>query len=845
MNNNEINPVWIINTQEEHGDFCEKVNRQFVAFSKNELDSFNESTSRWWRVDNISDIKDLKIDALGHPEGVPAYGLPMGNFDVSTLTVVVLGSMASFEKAIDVVEDLRAKKAADSFMRGAGNLVRFYGITVFSKGDALNDKLREYLIGDTANTKSKKAKTIKSLPFDTLFLQGDCNQVESNVLYAYDHLRPLETVDLSVQLVFHLALTQGVLSNVNNNSLCVAGAYSINYEPKKERARIAEILAEDIAEDFVNNETGEFWHKESAATLSKSFELDLGWKSIYGSLKTGYQDLSTDELIPQSQISPWALFAKLLIPQYFRKYIKGLTRQVRSNLDGFSFLTLEKFKNHVENQYASNVEDSVQRKRIEDELSSIWDITNQNNKNNHPIGMKQFVSRLLKMKYFFEEQKNTVERLINGKTADGKNNSFPELADYPLGGFGEFQGAYSAFVNSLGVVGNKKEGGSDSKGDGILNKIIRILRFHPVPLSLLLRSILLGILLPMVLLTIMRIIPDVIIDTSWLETQPGSVVLVASCFLICVLWAVLKYHFGTVDRVKVKLKEYVGWRLYRLQMSAYQELLKKEIDYYENALAIVADVEKMTGEFVNGVFKADKTSDNLGFAKTKFQSSVLGEIEEKAILNEDVVISKIATSFDEYGSEVTKSFRTSPNVGQVDELRYGVLRRILLVKNDGLLKLLKEKLFTSAPSPDNAQEGTIDQADFMKELSSSICEDIVFYLGDVPINSLTDIVCSTTALSQSVNKWEVGKGEYHTTFDIIRGLSYPSAETTSAFHFTSLLMPNRLAQNPSDFDMWRKLLKLDHETVDNRYAVHKGAFVISILRGAAIPSISRVKDIKI
>jgi hypothetical protein len=796
------------------------MNRQLLAFSRNEFgNAFNVETHRWWKIEHLSNVGDLSIDIEGHPADVPAYRLEDGNFDVASLTVVVIGSNQTFGLAIDIVEELRKRKVAASFMAGVASLVRYYGLFPFKKVD--------FQQGEALNSRVRSLST-DSNPFDSVFIQGDCNRVDNNgENYSYAKLVDKDgkrhDIDLTVQIVYHLALTQGTLSHVDGNPFNVVGAYSLNYEPSKEKERVARGLTKAIASKFLTDELGENWHKESTATLSDSFESDLGWKSIYGKLKGGYDSLPTDELCPKSPISPWALFSKYLIPKYFKKYIRGLLRQLRSNVDGFSFLTIEKYKNHLDNQYESLICDSEQKKRIEEELSTIWD---KDNKGNRAIGMKQFLSRLKKMKDFFVLQKTTIERLRNRSTADGKNTDFPNLTDYPLGNFGEYDKAYRKFANSMGPEG-MKEDSNDSTGNGILNKIKRILSFHPVPLSLLVRSVLLGVLLPTVLLTIIKGLNTIgVIDTPWLVTQSGSIVLVASCFLICVLWAVLKYHFGIVDGIKVKIKEYVGWRLYRLQMSAYDSTLEREIDYYKNAISICDKItDRIDSVFGVSEVKFDSELAEL-FDENKFQTDVLGDCEGQRVLTANQVNASVTVSVNEFGRDIVgREAIDSTGSEERDKIHYGVLRNALMINtNNGLLNRLKSILFSDVEE-DAATE-------FWNELLKYIKEDVAFDIAGRPINTLSDLV-----LDNNLNEWMVGIRRY-SVCGVIGERSYPSADVLdAAFYFASIVVPDR---HPEDSSHWRRILRMEDET--GMYDTRKGAYELSVLQGLSITNIGMVND---
>ena len=836
MEYNEICPLWIINTQKEDNGLSEKMRHQLLAFSNNEFgNQFEESTSRWWNIITLSKTGDLPIDDKWHPSDIPAYNLPAGHFDVSALTVVVVASLETLNLAIEVVTELRKRQRDGSFMRGSATLVRFYGLLVFNKDSVLTEKLKVMFFGETKNTKSKKKKEPDPLPFDTLFLQGNCNKITANAQdYNYDHLEPQERTDLSVQILFHLALTQGVLSNVGGMPLCVAGAFSMNYESEKWKHLTALSLSEAIFEKFTKNETGEHWHKESEAMYSEEFAKEHEWKCIYGNLKAGFRNIDTTEIVPEAPISPWRLFAKYLIPQYYKKYIKGIVRQIHNNTSAYSFGVINNYHNHVDNQFLKMTQDGVLHHKIESELMSIWD----KEKEDGAIGMQQFLSRLDKIMDFMSKQKDSIQELLNQKETDNAAGKFPELSDLPLGNFGDFHARYASYFRSEGTSATKEK---NTMGRGKLLKLTRILSFHPVPLSLITRSILTGILLPLVVLTVLNLIPDQLINTSWFESRPGNLVFSIACFILCICWVIFKYHFLVVDNIKQKIKDYVGWCIYQMQVEAYQLTLNKAINYYDNAISICLDVKKRAEAFIDGE-KEENSDEQIVFECNKFQTDVMGQCEERDILSKDSICAMVHISVNEYGEEKIITERIDTAEEHADDLHYGVLRRVLMVKNDFLLSILKNVLFGEGENNTPKEQKKTLEADFLHQFVSSISEEISFKIDNLAIHGLSDIVLPHVGQIQRLNKWD-GKDHEYSIGDIIRERSYPSAETRSAFHFASVVIPNRA--NNDDMASWRRLLNLDLLLEDTRYDTIKGACCMSILQGATVSNISQVCDIKI
>lgn len=827
----EICPIWIINTLGDNHAFPEKMEHQLCAFSSNEFGSvFDEKTYRWWNISNLSSINDISIDDKYHPSDIPAYDLPAGNFDVSALTVVILTSLETFSLSVEIAKELRKRQRDGSFMKGSATLIRYYGLLVFNKDSVLNEDLKSVFLGVAKTSKSRKKKEPEPLPFDTLFLQSNCNRVATNAQdYSYDYLEPEDSTDLSVQIVYHLALTQGVLSNVNGKPLCVAGAFSLYFEANKWKYLTAKELSDAIFEKFRKDQIGEHWHKESEAMYSDEFAQEQGWVCIYGNLKAGFRNIDNKDVVPQSTISPWRLFPKYLIPHYFKKFIKGLVRQIHNNTSAYSYLALHSYHNHVDNQFQKMTHNGVQQHKIESELLTIWD----KESDDHAIGMQQFLAKLNKIIDFFTSQKESVQKLLDKKEADKSAGTFPELADLPLGNFGDFQGRYASYVRSQGMSGTK----DDVTDRGKLLKLKRVLSFHAVPLSLLVRSLLLGILFPLVVLTILNLIPDQVIDTSWFESHPGNKSFFVACFIVSVSWAILKYHFLVVDNIRQIIKDYIGWCIYCTQVDAYRLTLEKAKDFYENAITICNEIKKRTEVFIESE-TSDGIDESIGFENNKFQADVMAKFEEKDILKKDTVCVMVNVSFKEYGQEIIREEKADTTGERTDDIHYGVLRRVLMLKDDILMNILKALLFKEEEKDSQNDASSSCQPDFFNQMTLSIKEELKLYLRDLSINSLSDIVLPTTG--ESLNKWD-GKSRNYTIGDMIRERSYPSAEAISAFHLGSFVIPNR---DKNDIVSWRNLLNIDGSLDDTRYDTIKGMFGMSILQGAAISSISQVRDLK-
>lgn len=843
----DLCPVWVISTlDKESGEaFAKKMERQLMAFSKNEFgNAFDTIRDRWWRIDNIEDVSELIIDGEGYPADVPVYKKRDGhNVDTTCLNVVLFGVNQDFGKCISAIKALREQKANNTFMIGNAARVRFYGLFSFKKGEEIDNNLVELLRDNKKNKRKTNTPETRFL-FDSLFLQGSCNRVEGNGTdFCYPNLIDSKTGkrhdwDLAVQIIYHLALSHGTLTMVDGRRLNVVGAFSLNFEPEKEKRSLAIKLTNAIVSKFSKNTNGEHWFDNEGAGLSKEFEEAHGWYSIYGQLKLGYKNLDTKDLIPQSDVSPWRLLLRELIPYYFKKYIRGLVRHVHDNVDGFLFVTMRNYESHVNNQLEQISHEKELRKHIETELFFIWD---KENMDNITVGMQQFLSKVNNLIDFFKEQKEKINELSNAKTADGRNHVFPKLEDYPLGNFGEYQDCYAKLIRTNPNETITK--GLDVTGDGLLKKVTRTLAFHPVPLSLLVRSILAGLLLPMVLLVILRLIPDYFINTGVLEKTPGCYWLSLICFLLCVSVAIMKYGFGVIGKIRDNLKSYVACCLYKIQLSAYHYTLKKEKEYYKRAEDICAEIQANADTFIKikTELKEDKTQ---GFEENMFQANIIEVYNGHNILKDGTLVPKIKTVVNRHGEDYRQEeIIPTPLLSVNDELHYGIFRNTVIIEDkNGIKKHLKKCLFEQKCLK---EQESIDVMTPLKEkfcslLEEEIIQTIDFFVTDRKIHSLKDIVFDETGRSNLMT-WEQGQHEDFSMSDIIQQRSYPSAEVSmESFNYASVVFPNDGSTNAN---LWRNLLYLRTDNED-KFDTHIGNYELSILQGFSIDDLDSINDFK-
>lgn len=805
MNYSEISPVWIIDTlsKEEAARFDEKMSQQLLAFSQNEIgSSFDASKQRWWKIERANEFDLSMVDAQKHPNDIPAYSLTTNKLNETHLVVVVLGTLSQFDSANKIIADIKDAKSHAQFMLGTGITVNYYGLFSFENGQTYEARLEE---------------EIRNSAFDTVFLQGTNNNTEKNT-NGYHILNKKEEDacnfwDLSVQIIHHIVLTKDRLNYFNDAKLHVVGATSIIFEPEGEKRSRATKLTKAVVGKFKKEENGTRWHDKKKVALSDAFKDSHEWRNIYNELRGGYENLSTDGLHVPSKVSPWRVISKILIKEYFKKYIKSVARLVHENVTGFSFITSERYKNHLDNKYSKLIGDNKHVQAIEEELCSVWD-KKENEKKECAIGLQQFKSKLDDMRTFFEEQKKSIEGLKKQTAPDAKSAEFPRLYDYPLGGFGDkYQKRYEEYIQK----------GDDGKtGDFRLKKLTRILQFHPVPLSLIVRSIILAILLPTCLLTLLRIIPDYLFNTAVVESTPGSYYLVAGCAVLCILIAVFQYLFSVVDNIRVKIRDYIAWSLYKLQLKAYGKTLDKALDYFKSVLNAIDRIEKQYNGLVESSMDIKET-DWYKFNYNTFQLNITGSFEGYRILKSESV---------DYRYKV-KASSTKDAISvetETDDLHYQIIRDTLIFDDDKVLEKLKSLLFGFDAIADYGSFDVLVMEAIEKKLSvfvrnseASNLSDVIFYTGLDRANGNNNMaIHPENGYKDSVAKY-------------VRVMSYPSGNVVGGYYYVSYVIPQ---SNDFHAKHWDGLFEWSH-----RLSESVGTYMTNVLQGCALGSLKDLKDI--
>lgn len=620
-----VSPVWVICAfeDEEFKQLEAKLQRQFKAISYNEVDTdFKETSKKWWKITNIGEntkkILDNHVDEKGHPSDVPAFDA-ITTFDLYKFTVVYFASADKFASLFTIAKELQKAHKNGKLLNGT-QMLR-YGLCVVSKGEPLPTNLK---------TKIKAFVKDEEPVFDKLLFQGDLNKGAGNRL-GYDALlekgatlSPRHNIhDLSVQIISHLALSRDKVNDIQHNDrLQTVGAFSLTFEKEVEKASHATKIMKPLFERFCTEKEDERWRYEQDAVIPMGIKDARSWEGVYSALSSGFRDEEIKDVYPKGEdgLSPWTLvskYMKYMIPLYFKKYIRSFVKILHRNVEEVTTNSFVSYGLTLENNYFRLTKAHAVEHEIREELMSVWDKENVDG----AIGLQQCDLLLDKTSAFYEDQKKAINRMQKGEAPDKKHMNFPSPNDFPMKRLGKFYDSFEKYWKKGKNVEERKNISSDSYGNNLLEKLIKVLKYHPIPLSLFARSVLTALSLPFAVYILLRLIPDEVIDTRILEEGVGKWILGGGIFALCILWGVFKYGKLVLGKIKSYAYDYIGWFIYKTQKLMFDETLQKADKYYELCLNVCDQYKKNIQSFAAASAPL-KEMNREGYEQTMFQCDI-------------------------------------------------------------------------------------------------------------------------------------------------------------------------------------------------------------------------------
>lgn len=745
-----LSPVWVISSldQDEHKFLEEKLNKQFRAISQCEFGpSFDEDSRKWWTITNIGGIgrftktvDDPYIDKVGHPVGLPVYDDQTATaiFDLNTLTVIFYGRSDDFLKNIKFLNLIRNP---DRLLQGSQTAqVHYYGLCSVSKGTSLSSDLK------------KEFKKLPSSPslFDKILFQGDNNRGLGKQSMGFaglideeDKKNPRHHIhDYAVQIISFLSLSKEKIKKTPHQGLFqTVGTFALTFESDLLINNAANELSESILKRFNNNTESEHWKNAADADGITTIQKERGWKNLYVNLKDGFEvkDEDLDKLFPKPEISPWTLVSKLIIPRYFRKYVCSYIEILKENVHAFSTDTTFGYGQQLANNFDELVVNDLPKDEIKNHLMEIWKYDSLAEK---AMGLQQSKDVLAKLRTFYENQKNAIINLKKRKAPDEKNNLFPDPKDFPFKNMGEFTKNFERFwANDGNKVVYDQDHPEDARGAGVLRKLKRILDFHPIPLSLMVRSVLTGIFLPIVIWAILTCINDQVLNTAFLEKGVGMYILFGGVFIISILCGLGKYAISVLARIKARTKEYIGWNIYKIQMFLYHQTLTKAEEYYDYCLKCCDAVENNLTQFEIAETSPLVNAPSL-FEQTKFQRNVFGKIDDEyPVIAEGAVEAKASVqtlgSGTNLQNELINVDLSEDKEKENEELYAKLFRTILCFKRDSDLRTALEEILFALPADPSEKVGwNKRKQDFLEKLQTAISQQLGLYVKNNKVESV-------------------------------------------------------------------------------------------------------------
>ena len=635
-----ISPVWILTTLqgEDFEKFKVEVDNQFATFSATELDGYESAEKhKWWEVTQIdSHLSEKWNQQTSIPNNIPVFEY-QDLYDGTQVEVIFHSPLYEFENKVKYIQAL---KEDDLFLRTVPNKL-FYGVITFRKEESVTERFVRDI--SLLETKSKGL-------FDGVVFHSDSSQCASNSS-GYLNLDNDNFRALSVNLVFATALLKMTLASVSSQQdrlFHTAGCFSYVYEPDAFKCNKSAQLSALLMDAFCNNETDAEWFNQNEAMATfenSSIKKNLHWHLVYNQIHSNFKEEKLDSIYIKPRISPWAMLAYKLKPEYFKKYLKSLLRTVYEKIHDFGAITLMRFKSFTDLRYdqllegTAPIENASQyaKNAVCGFLTGLWSPDNKGAK-----GLKQAQLLITLLKDYLESQKKEVKRVIEWKQPNDKDYvGFPKPNDYPLQEI--FDERNRQFTSHYEEEAMNHPSPSENTSDvnkrreyKELTDVHRIMQYHPMPLNLFTKVALLAALLPVTIWVILMAIPDYILNSTFLESGLGLTIMCIVVAIIVLILGFVQYAINTLHRIRTGIRKYVAWYYYQIERKTYLMTLERVLDYYHEMIGECKKIEAQLESFMESMSPA--MPDFERYQISKFQRNILGNLDNGAgILKESVL----------------------------------------------------------------------------------------------------------------------------------------------------------------------------------------------------------------
>lgn len=811
-------PVCIITAGmgDEFHIFEQKINSQFINFAKLEFgDGFNEIEHKWWTVIDAQCDENYR-DYISEKR-IPISRAIAGTYNTQRFVFMYVSRLEQLSLIEKVHKELASLQESNKILPGVVDVFH-YGLLYYKKDE---------VVAKPASIE-KLAKKL-----DVLVLPSDINFHYSLNKYGYKELPEAneQLFDSLAQLIFHIGLTVHTLSlckEIPGQNLMTAGAYSLTFEPDVYKHNYATSILRLAFYNFATSESKEWFDKHQADIYFEASDIKQNWSWDY-LYKFLIADFETENIIKKRNnelckilsnppVSPWYLFSRWLLPVYFKKFLKSLVVNLRDTAHNFVFGTGLGYASHLSSKYKEiqNKDNPKSKEAISIFLKNFWA---SNTSQDKPVGLQNLVYLNKKLGEFFENQRKIIEEVLNSKTPASKE--FPKLEDYPLkqipSSISEY---YQDCINnpqSKGSGDNETDDKSDE--DSLFPKLMRLLQFHPVPLSLFIRSVILGLCIPIVIIAFLKAFNDKLLNTTYFEYGVGSLILFGTLFTLTFGAAFYKYSIKVLKKRRNLIKEYLGWVFYKVQRHLSNSTLEFQLEYYNELKDECKRIETNLNNLIDTRVKNDSPDfpdRDLKFHQHMFQRDLLGKFDDLIPI----------LSLQHFPVEITSHNKVFGHDQLTSKDQAILFKSIFLeVPQSGVppYSLLFENLHTSNTS---LGDFVCNIYNFCQELTNIMISHIQFTKG----SSLEDLI-----LKENIGESNFNRNPNDIMLDeLIRSRFFPSGllRNTNLHSQCSLIVPSGLRNR----EKWSKVLinRNSCEFITNRKSI------ISIMQTFSLNSITDI-----
>jgi len=469
-------------------------------------------------------------------------------------------------------------------------------------------------------------------PIDKLFVFHPSNRFNDNREGFYN-LNEQEYNELLGQALLHFSLDNLNFLQKGANDLDI---YSINsfalvYDVENHTDKALEILVEKCLKEFKNNDSqfdGYVSTENEVTSKIKTYGIvdKLNHLKLFKLISAKFSSESdkykmNQKIWEKPKPGPYHIFWVDQLLLYFKQFIIFLPAHLVTYCKLFttkSIAYLEEKLKIFEDEFITNKENNI-FSMIDTCVVSPW------SSNENYQGLKEHDRIVEKIKELSDEQKSELIILAEKHfVVEGKNL---EVFHVPQKIRKTYNSLYKELINAPNDEIEKRQ-------EKVIKKMHTTLKRHPVPLALLIRTILSGTVLALAGFIFLRFLPDFFIDTSYFEQDKVMPFTIFALFAFPFIFAIIRYVFMTVCRVQSCKKEYIALCLIAAQKEAHSRIKSTLESVFKNVYKYCEDLISKTGRIRDNLNIAG--TNPAYFVETKFQKDITGEIAGEKILNNSI-----------------------------------------------------------------------------------------------------------------------------------------------------------------------------------------------------------------